>query len=69
MRPATRDEVHPGTAVKVVSSQGFRSAKPVFMQETCLHDQGEMFALIAQQRKVFQGIAVDDDGIGKCARL
>jgi hypothetical protein len=35
------------------------------MQDSGLHDQGEMFALVAEQRKVVQRIAVDDDDVGK----
>src|SRR5882757_10491503 len=46
-----------------------RSVQPVLVQDTGLHDHGEMFALIAKQRKVFQRIAVDDDDIGKGAWL
>ena len=44
------------------------------MQDSGLHDQGEMLALVAQQREVFARIAVDQDGVGKgtclqCAQL
>src|SRR5882672_1728390 len=46
-----------------------RSIQPVLVQDTRLHDHGEMFALIAKQRKVFQRIAVDDDGVRKSAGL
>src|SRR3954451_4802942 len=91
MRPTTRDDVHPGTTVKIVSLAtpapefSRSSAQPaastgasiqlvlsiqlVFMQDPCLHDEGKMFALIAQQRKVFQRIAVNQDGVGKGACL
>jgi hypothetical protein len=39
------------------------------MQDSGLHDQGEMFALLARQRKVFQRVAVDDEDVKKGARL
>ena len=57
MRPTTRDEVHPGKTVKIASSRlslddSRLSIRPVLVQNAGLHDQGEMFALIAQQRKV-----------------
>src|SRR3954468_23777512 len=72
IRPTTRDEVHRGTTVKSPSPRSplafdyvRSSVQPVFMQDACLHDQGEMFALIAKQRKVFQRIAVDQDGVGE----
>src|SRR5882762_5660147 len=83
-RPTTRDEVHPGTTVKIASLrapqikrlliQPVRSStgsliQTVLMQDPCLHDQREMFALIAKQRKVFQRIAVDQDGVGEGACL
>src|SRR3979411_2558795 len=42
-----------------------RSIQSVLVQATGLHDQGEMFALIAKQRKVFQRIAVAHDGVRK----
>src|SRR5258707_15289593 len=45
--------------------ESLRSIEPLFAQDSGLHDQVEMFALIAKQRKVFQRIAVDEDGVGK----
>src|SRR3954468_20525098 len=74
IRPTTRDEVHRGTTVKIASpaspldkslqSTGW-SIQPALMQNSCLHDQGEMFALIAKQRKVFQRIAFDQNDVGE----
>jgi hypothetical protein len=67
IRPTPRDEVHRGRTVKIAtprspldkslqstgwSIQPVLLVQPVLMQDTCLHDQGEMFALIAKQRKV-----------------
>src|SRR6476619_7787563 len=80
VRPTTRDEVHRGTTVKIASPtspldkslqstgwsiQPVLLVQPALMQDSCLHDQGEMFALIAEQRKVFQRIAVDQDDVGE----
>src|ERR1051325_8112594 len=80
IRPTVRDKVHRGTTVKIASPRSpldkslqstcwsIRLAlliQPVLMQDSCLHDQREMFALIAKQRKVFQRIAVAQDDVGE----
>src|SRR3954454_16994454 len=49
--------------------ENLQSIQPVLVQDAGLHDQGEMFALIAKQRKVFQRIAVDQDGVGEATCL
>ena len=82
-RPAARDDIHPGTAVKIfpcdaafknetvqfsrfLNSTGFL-IQSILMQVSCLHDQRQVLSLIAKQRKIFQGIAVDHDDVGKGA--
>ena len=76
MRPTKREEVHPDATVTIdtlpalaISSADQFSllVQSVLMQDSGLHDQVKMFALIAQQRKVFQGIAIHQDGVGKGA--
>src|SRR3984957_5580761 len=62
---APQDE---GASVVHLRPQILTSVQPALVQHPGLHDQGEMFPLIAVQRKVFQWIAVDHDYVCKGAR-
>ena len=42
--------------------------QPALVEFAGLHDDGEMLALILEQRKVLQGVAIDDQQIGEGAR-